>query len=131
MKTDGRDFLLANKIAATLALVGCVGGVSLKIFHDPALSSLISNSPKETIDETWQIVYRDYLSINQKYDPDKWKKIRLDVLGKNYGSAKEGYEAIRGMLSTLDDPYTRFLDPVSSRRCRSILRVDCRELEYN
>ena len=111
MKTDGRDFLLANNIAATLALVGCVGGVSFKIFHDPALSSLISNSPKETIDETWQIVYRDYLSINQKYDPDKWKKIRLDVLGKNYGSAKEGYEAIRGMLSTLDDPYTRFLDP--------------------
>ncbi|MFM9090058.1 MAG: S41 family peptidase, partial [Cyanobium sp.] len=34
-----------------------------------------------------------------------------DVLAKSYGTPKEAYEAIRGMLVTLDDPYTRFLDP--------------------
>jgi carboxyl-terminal processing protease len=33
------------------------------------------------------------------------------VLAKSYGSSKEAYEAIRGMLGSLDDPYTRFLDP--------------------
>ena len=33
------------------------------------------------------------------------------MLAKSYGSSKEAYESIRGMLASLDDPYTRFLDP--------------------
>mgnify|MGYP003342851851 FL=1 len=32
-------------------------------------------------------------------------------LAKNYDTPKDAYVAIRGMLGTLDDPYTRFLDP--------------------
>ena len=63
------------------------------------------------IDQTWQIVFRDYLDINGKYKPEQWRQLRRDVLAKSYGSSKEAYESIRGMLASLDDPYTRFLDP--------------------
>jgi carboxyl-terminal processing protease len=72
---------------------------------------LVTDSPKEVIDQTWQIVFRDYLDINGKYTPEKWRNLRRQVLSKTYGSSKESYEAIRGMLASLDDPYTRFMDP--------------------
>ncbi|MBE9154287.1 S41 family peptidase [Cyanobium sp. LEGE 06113] len=71
----------------------------------------ISDSPKEVIDQTWQIVFRDYLDVNGKYTPQQWRDLRRDVLAKSYGTPKDAYAAIRGMLATLDDPYTRFLDP--------------------
>ena len=71
----------------------------------------ISDSPKEVMDQAWQIVFRDYLDTTGKYNPEKWRRLRRELLGKSYGSPKEAYEAIRGMLGTLSDPYTRFLDP--------------------
>ena len=71
----------------------------------------ISDSPKEVMDQAWQIVFRDYLDTTGKYNAEQWRKLRRDLLAKSYGSPKEAYEAIRGMLGTLNDPYTRFLDP--------------------
>jgi len=90
---------------------GALTAVALPPLLAPSAASLISDSPKEVIDQTWQIVFRDYLDINGKYTPDKWRALRRQVLAKSYGSTKESYEAIRGMLASLDDPYTRFLDP--------------------
>jgi carboxyl-terminal processing protease len=63
------------------------------------------------IDQTWQIVFRDYLDTTGKYTADRWRNLRRDLLAKSYGNSKEAYDAIRGMLGSLDDPYTRFLDP--------------------
>jgi carboxyl-terminal processing protease len=74
-------------------------------------AALLSDSPKEVMDEAWQIIYRDYLDTTGKYSEDGWRKLRRDVLARSYGSTKDAYEAIRGMLGSLDDPYTRFLDP--------------------
>lgn len=82
-----------------------------EVVSAPGGTSRISDSPKEVIDQTWQIVFRDYLDINGKYKPEQWRQLRRDVLAKTYGTPKEAYEAIRGMLGSLDDPYTRFLDP--------------------
>jgi carboxyl-terminal processing protease len=77
----------------------------------PGGSFSITDSPKEVMDQVWQIVFRDYLDTTGKYTPDKWRKLRHDLLAKSYDTPKEAYVAIRGMLGTLDDPYTRFLDP--------------------
>jgi carboxyl-terminal processing protease len=77
----------------------------------PGGASRISDSPKEVMDQAWQIVFRDYLDINGKYTPERWRSLRREVLAKSYNSSKDAYEAIRGMLASLDDPYTRFLDP--------------------
>jgi carboxyl-terminal processing protease len=85
--------------------------VAREVITAPGGTARISDSPKEVMDQAWQIVFRDYLDINGKYTPDQWRQLRSQVLAKSYGSSKEAYEAIRGMLAGLDDPYTRFMDP--------------------
>lgn len=76
-----------------------------------ASSAAISDSPKEVIDQVWQIVYRDYLDSSGTYSSSSWRQLRRTLLAKSYAGTGESYEAIRGMLASLDDPYTRFLDP--------------------
>ena len=106
---------MASPRTSLLVLVGigaCAAtAVVAREVVTPPGGSRISDSPKEVIDQTWQIVFRDYLDINGKYTPEQWRKLRKAMLAKTYGSPKEAYEGIRGMLSSLDDPYTRFLDP--------------------
>ncbi len=86
-----------------------IAAVPFELSVDKA--SGIFDSPKEVIDQVWQIVYRDYLDSSGKYTPENWKSLRREVLGKTYSSKLDSYEAIRSMLSKLEDPYTRFLDP--------------------
>ena len=102
---------IRGKRVLVLVGLGSLGVVALPPLLAPSAASLVTDSPKEVIDQTWQIVFRDYLDINGKYTPDKWRTLRRQVLAKTYGSPKESYEAIRGMLASLDDPYTRFMDP--------------------
>ncbi len=103
-----RIALVALAGAGSLAAVVVLGS---DLLLGSSTAAIISDSPKEVMDEAWQIVFRDYLDTTGKYTDDKWKILRRDVLNKNYGNKKDAYEAIRGMLTTLDDPYTRFLDP--------------------
>jgi carboxyl-terminal processing protease len=77
----------------------------------PTPNLTIADSPKEVMDQAWQIVFRDYLDTTGKYTPERWRTLRRELLARSYGNPKQAYEAIRGMLGTLDDPYTRFLDP--------------------
>ena len=102
---------IRGKRVLVLVGMGALGAVALPPLLAPSAASLVTDSPKEVIDQTWQIVFRDYLDINGKYTPEKWRNLRRQVLSKTYGSSKESYEAIRGMLASLDDPYTRFMDP--------------------
>ena len=102
---------IRGKRVLVLVGLGAMGVVALPPLLAPSAASFVNDSPKEVIDQTWQIVFRDYLDINGKYTPDQWRNLRRQVLSKTYGSSKESYEAIRGMLASLDDPYTRFMDP--------------------
>jgi len=90
---------IRGKRVLVLVGLGALGVVALPPLLAPSAASLVSDSPKEVIDQTWQIVFRDYLDINGKYTPDKWRTLRRQVLAKTYGSSKESYEAIRGMLA--------------------------------
>ena len=103
-----RIALVALAGAGSLAAVVVLGS---DLLLGSSTAAIISDSPKEVMDEAWQIVFRDYLDTTGKYTEDRWKILRRDVLNKSYGNTKDAYEAIRGMLATLDDPYTRFLDP--------------------
>ena len=108
---------LGRQRSSWLVLLGAGGAATAIALASPSLglpsssSSAISDSPKEVIDQVWQIVYRDYLDSTGQYNPEDWKVLRKDLLSKNYSATSESYEAIRGMLASLDDPYTRFLDP--------------------
>ena len=100
-----------------LVVLGAGGLAAAVAFSSPGLglpsagSPSITDSPKEVIDQVWQIVHRDYLDSTGKYDPKQWRTLRRNLLTKAYAGSEESYEAIRGMLASLDDPYTRFLDP--------------------
>ena len=74
-------------------------------------SSLITNNPKEIIDQVWQIIYRDFLDYSGKYKAEDWIKLRKKIMSTKYFDNEDAYIVIKDMLAELDDPYTRFLDP--------------------
>ena len=74
-------------------------------------SSVLMRSNKEVIDHVWQIVYKDFLDSEGKFNKSNWIKLRKKLLSKSYPNADDAYVAIREMLNNLNDPYTRFLDP--------------------
>ena len=76
-----------------------------------AKTLIIEDSPKEVIDQVWQIIYRDYMDVSNVYSRKNWIKLRNKLLSAKYEDSTDSYEAIRAMLLTLEDPYTRFLDP--------------------
>ena len=88
------------------------------LVSDYSKATILDNNYKEVIDHVWQIVYRDFLDSDGKFDKSDWINIRKDFLAKNYSDSSEAYDAIRNMLSNLDDPYTRFLDPKEFNQMR-------------
>ena len=103
--------------SSSLMILGLGGIAAAVVVSRPGLSlpsasgGSITDSPKEVIDQVWQIVYRDYLDSSGAYTESRWRQLRSDLLRKSYADSDASYEAIRGMLSSLNDPYTRFLDP--------------------
>lgn len=103
--------MLINKnqiiLGATAVVLTAVGVASAGIH----LSSQASfrESPKELIDEVWQIIDKSY--VDGTFNQTDWKAVRTEYLNRNYTSDEEAYKAIREMLKKLDDPYTRFMDP--------------------
>ncbi len=83
-----------------------------------AEATVLNNSYKEVIDHVWQIVYRDFLDSNGKFKKSNWINLRKEVLSKTYSDSNEAYDAIRDMLSNLDDSYTRFLEPKEFNQMR-------------
>ena len=83
-----------------------------------AEATVLNNSYKEVIDHVWQIVYRDFLDSSGKFQKSNWINLRKEVLSKKYSDSNEAYDAIRNMLSNLDDSYTRFLEPKEFNQMR-------------
>ncbi len=81
-------------------------------------ATILENNYKEVIDHVWQIVYRDFLDSSGKFERSNWISLRKEFLAKKYSDNNEAYDAIRDMLSNLDDPYTRFLDPKEFNQMR-------------
>lgn len=73
-------------------------------------STAAQKSPKALVEEVWQIVERKY--IDKNFNQQDWNAVRQRYLNQSYGSYEEAYQAIRKMLELLDDPFTRFLNPV-------------------
>ncbi len=83
-----------------------------------AEATVLNNSYKEVIDHVWQIVYRDFLDSSGKFKKSNWINLRKEVLSKTYSDSNEAYDAIRDMLSNLEDSYTRFLEPKEFNQMR-------------
>lgn len=94
-------------LSTTVALAAAVAVVGFQLAN-PSVAAFRS-SPKEVVDEVWQIIDREY--VDGTFNKVDWQQTRRKYLGNNYASQAEAYRAVREMLKTLDDPYTRFMDP--------------------
>ena len=77
--------------------------------HWSSSQASFDESPKEIVDEVWQIINRTY--VDATFNQIDWPATRKEYLEKKYASKEESYTAIREMLKKLGDPYTRFMDP--------------------
>ncbi len=98
-----KGVLFAGAIAttATLSWLAPIGGRSV--------FAALQDSPKNVVDEAWQIVNQEY--VDNSFNQVDWQATRQKLLSRNYTSKEQAYEAIREALKPLADPYTRFLDP--------------------
>lgn len=97
--------LVLGATALALTTVAVTGAGLL-----PKSQAFISNNgPKELVDEVWQIINRQY--VDATFNQVDWRAIRSDYLNRDYSTKEEAYEAIQEMLESLEDPYTRFMNP--------------------
>ncbi len=94
-------------LGATAVTLATIAVTSLGI-HSQG-QALFKESPKELVDEVWQIIQRQY--VDATFNQVDWQAVRREYLSKSYANKKEAYKSIREMLKKLDDPYTRFMDP--------------------
>ncbi|TBR57360.1 S41 family peptidase [Mastigocladus laminosus UU774] len=94
-------------LSATAVTLSTIAVTSLGI-HSQG-QALFKESPKELIDEVWQVINKQYVDGN--FNKVDWKAVRSEYLNKSYKNNEEAYKSIREMLKKLGDPYTRFMDP--------------------
>jgi carboxyl-terminal processing protease len=68
---------------------------------------------QKLVSEVWRIVNRTYL--DETFNHQNWAAVRQQTLEKPIQDQKAAYGAIQKMLKSLDDPFTRFLDPEQYR----------------
>ncbi|MCP2731484.1 carboxyl-terminal processing protease CtpC [Limnofasciculus baicalensis] len=95
-------------IGATAVVLTTVAVTGAGIYLSQSQASL-SESPKEVIDEVWQIIDRQY--VDGTFNQVDWRAVRTEYLNRSYTDKEEAYKAIREMLKKLGDPYTRFMNP--------------------
>lgn len=103
-----RGLVLGATAAAVTAVA--ITGVGL---HTSEGQAFFQESPKELIDEVWQLIDRNY--VDGTFNQVDWRNVRQQYLGRAYSNQEQAYDAIREMLALLDDPYTRFMDPEEFR----------------
>ena len=70
----------------SIAAIGCFAPLTLgypnnSSSYSNSISLSINDSPKEVIDQVWQIIYRDYMDSNGNYNSNEWlKKILRHIL---------------------------------------------------
>ncbi|MEH2410918.1 carboxyl-terminal processing protease CtpA [Nostoc sp.] len=70
-------------------------------------------SEQKLVSEVWRIVNRTYL--DETFNHQNWATVRQKALQKPLIDSNASYTAIGKMLKSLDDPFTRFLDPEQYR----------------
>jgi carboxyl-terminal processing protease len=118
MAISKRGILIGSTvIGSTVLLTAAVGIAGADIYRTisqavPGAPSL-RESPKELIDEVWQVINNEY--VDPKFNGKDWQDIRRQYLARNYATQEDAYKAAREMLELLGDPYTRFMDPAQYR----------------
>ncbi|MDJ0554692.1 MAG: S41 family peptidase [Microcoleaceae cyanobacterium MO_207.B10] len=76
-------------------------------------SAVALTDEQSLLSEAWRIVNLAY--VDDSFNHQNWWFMRQDLLKKPLKSRDETYGAIKEMLATLDDPFTRLLKPQEYR----------------
>jgi carboxyl-terminal processing protease len=76
-------------------------------------SAVALTGEQKLVSEVWRIVNHAYL--DETFNHQNWAGVRQNVLQKPISDKLAAYTAIQKMLKSLDDPFTRFLDPEQYR----------------
>ena len=103
-----RGLILGATALAVAAVT--VTGAGLHLSKSKAF---FQESPKELIDEVWQLIDRNF--VDATFNHVDWEAVRTEYLERDYTNQEDAYVAVREMLGKLEDPYTRFMDPEEFR----------------
>lgn len=78
-------------------------------FLAQAPAALSLSDAQKLVAEAWRAVDQAY--VDRTFSGQDWFRVRQRAVKRAYESMDEGYGAIRTMLASLGDPYTRFLTP--------------------
>ncbi len=105
--------LVLGATAVALSTVAVTGAG----IHLSQSQALIQTGPKETVDEVWQIINHQY--VDTSFNNNDWLEVRREYVNDaSYKNQEDAYKAIRKMLGTLEDPYTRFMNPEEFQNMR-------------
>ena len=104
LKTKSSRLKTSKVLLAALATTSVVVSQS----SNP-VDAALEDSPKNVVDEVWQIVNSEF--VDRGFNHVDWKIKRQELLKKEYSDSESAYQAIRESLEELGDPYTRFLEP--------------------
>lgn len=104
------NLLISKKSTRTVKLLTILATTSVLVCQTSLpVGATLEDSPKNVVDEVWQIVNSEF--VDREFNHVDWKITRQELLKKDYVDRKSAYREIRRTLEGLDDPYTRFLDP--------------------
>ncbi|KAL3726800.1 hypothetical protein ACJRO7_031665 [Eucalyptus globulus] len=120
-RLDGRLSLDGLKRRVSRAFLKLLVGAMLVV----SFSLAVSNTPSWALSEenllfleAWRTLDRAY--IDKNFNGQSWFRYRENALrNEPMNTREETYTAIRKMIATLDDPFTRFLEPEKFRSLRS------------
>jgi carboxyl-terminal processing protease len=85
--------------------------IAVQFFWIGGASAAVTDYLQEQkfLTNVWQIVNRSY--VDSGFNHQNWYKVRRQFVNRKFNTREDTYGAIRAMLATLDDPFTRLLEP--------------------
>lgn len=71
-------------------------------------SAVLAYNPQSLYDDVWKLIKNKYVDVNE--NSQNWKRWRHKY-DQTIKTDEDAYIAIETMLASLNDPYTKFLDP--------------------
>lgn len=102
MENMKREILNMKKLIKTSILLLLIG------FFGFASGQAFAYSPDDLYLDVWKLINKKY--VDQSNNQQDWSRWRYKYEGK-LKTNKDAYVAIDTMLASLNDPYTKFLDP--------------------
>lgn len=91
-------------------VIGLVA-IAVQFFWIGGVSAAVTDYLQEQkfLTNVWQIVNRSY--VDAGFNNQNWYKVRRQFVNRKFNRREDTYAAISQMLATLDDPFTRLLEP--------------------